>query len=336
MRHRLAFTLVELLVVIAIIGILVALMLPAVQASREAARRAQCQNHLKQLGLAVHSYYDAHQALPPLYTDIPVPVFSTQFGLDTYSWRALILPHIEEQPLRAAIHFSVYATDSANQDAVNQSVEAFVCPSTRRGTVIARGLWHGRSQFDETLRAATSDYNGSAGYVEAGIVSRQKICDPSVTNYYWEEAWTPGIFGEVVYGAVVWNPPTVRKIKFSQVTDGLSHTLLLLERAGLPDQYFEGGTKMEPHDPPQYRTWGNVGLWAISGCEQFNQIYHQTGKPLVNFDNMLGLYSFHPGGANVALADGSVRFINESIAPELVLASISRAGGEAADLSSAN
>ena len=82
----------------------------------------------------------------------------------------------------------------------------------------------------------------------------------------------------------------MRKINFGQITDGLSHTALILERAGLPDQYFEGGAKFEPHDPPQYRTWGNVGLWAISGCEQFNQIYRQTGKPLVNFDNMLGLY----------------------------------------------
>jgi prepilin-type processing-associated H-X9-DG protein len=75
-----------------------------------------------------------------------------------------------------------------------------------------------------------------------------------------------------------------------------------------------------------------VGLWAVSGCAQFNQLYHQTGKPLVNFDNMLGLYSFHPGGAHVAMADGSVHFLPEATDSALILTLISREGGEIAGL----
>ena len=296
MQQRKAFTLIELLVVVAIIGVFVALLLPAIQSAREAARRASCQNNIKQLALAVHAYHDIHHELPSMYTNSQNAKFTTQFGLDTYSWRTLILPHLEETSLHDAIDFGKYATDAGNQNVVIQGVQVFSCPSTPRASPIARGLWHGRSQFDETLNAAVSDYNGSAGYIEAGITSRQLICNPSIDQYYWQESWVPGVFGEVVYGNMVGQLPTVRKISFNQITDGVSHTALVLERAGLPDQYFEGGSKTEPHDPPQYRTWGNVGLWAISGCENFNQVYHQTNVPLVNFDNILGLYSFHPGG----------------------------------------
>jgi prepilin-type N-terminal cleavage/methylation domain-containing protein len=331
LMSRKAFTLVELLVVIAIIGILVALLLPAIQAAREAARRAQCENSIRQLALAVHGYHDLHQQIPPLYTVGRNAKFALAFGLETYSWRALILPHVEEQSVGDGLNFAETATHANNQSAISRPIAVFNCPSTPRSTSSVRGLWKGRSQFDETLAAATADYNGSGGYVEAGVTSRQSICDASITQHFWEESLVPGVFGEVVYGKAVWEPPTVRKTKFSQITDGLSQTALILERAGLPDQYFEGGTKIEPHDPPQYRTWGNVGLWAVSGCEQFNQIYRQTDKPLVNFDNMLGLYSFHPAGAHVALADGSVQFLSDSIDSRIITSLISREGGEVVD-----
>jgi len=333
MHLRRAFTLIELLVVVAIIGIMVALLFPALQAAREAARRASCQNNIKQLGLAVHFYHDLHKQLPPLYTNSQKATFTTQFGLETYSWRALILSFMEEHSLYDSINVTELATHATNRAAIDQVIPMFSCPSTPRSSLTARGLWHGRSQFDEILQAAVTDYNGSAGYVEAGITSRQRVCDPSVTLHYWEESWIPGVFGEVLYGKLVWDPPTVRKVNFAQITDGLSHTVLVLERAGLPDQYFEGGAKVEPHEPPKYRTWGNVGLWAISGSENLNQIYHQTDSPLVNFDNMLGLYSFHPGGVHIALADGSVHFMADSVNTSLVLALVSRVGSEVVDLS---
>jgi prepilin-type N-terminal cleavage/methylation domain-containing protein/prepilin-type processing-associated H-X9-DG protein len=328
MIFRKAFTLVELLVVIAIIGILVAFLLPAIQAAREAARRTTCQNNIKQLALAVHDYHDVHHVIPPLYTNTAKARFTLVFGLETHSWRTLVLPHIEEQSLFDSINFVELATHSYNQAAINRVVSIFNCPSTPRSSLIAFGLWRGRSQFDESLSAATTDYNGSAGYVEAGVATRQSICDPSRTEHYWDQAWVAGAWGEVVYAKVVWDPPTVRKISFADITDGLSRTALVLERAGLPDQHFEGGSESVTHAPPQYRTWANVGLWAISGYQQFNQIYRQTDTPLINFDNMLALYSFHPGGVHVTFADGSVHFLDESMDTGTIVALVSRDGGE--------
>jgi prepilin-type N-terminal cleavage/methylation domain-containing protein len=328
MRRCNAFTLIELLVVIAIIGVLIALLLPAIQAAREAARRASCVNNLKQLALAVHAYHDARKILPPLYTPGTSAKSSNNFGLDTHSWRTLALRYIEEEPLLKQIDFGNPATHADNQHAINRTISMFNCPSTPRSERTARGLWHGRSQFDEALTAATADYNGSAGYIEAGLASRQLICNPSITIHYWERKVHAGAWGEVVYGEAVWHQPTVRQVSFKQIADGLSHTALVLERAGLPDQHYEGDAKVDPHDPPEYRTWGNVGLWAISGQDRFNHIYHQTGVGMVNADNLLGLYAFHPGGAHIALADSAVQYLADSTDAEVVMALVSRDGGE--------
>jgi prepilin-type N-terminal cleavage/methylation domain-containing protein len=329
MLRRNAFTLIELLVVVAIVGVLIALLLPAIQAAREAARRTSCQNNIKQLALAVHAYHDAHKMLPPLYTPATTAKFTANFGLETYSWRTLSLRYMEEQPLLEQIDFAKTATDADNQRSINRTVSIFNCPSTSRSERTARGLWRGRSQFDEALSAATNDYNGSGGYIDAGLVTRDIICNPGTSITYLEHRWGAGAWGEVVYSEAVWDPPTVRKINFKQITDGLSRTALILERAGLPDQHYNGDANVDRHDPPEYRTWGNVGLWAISGHERFNQIYHQTGVSLVNVDNMLGLYAFHPGGAHISLVDGAVRLLAESVDTDVVMALVSRDGGEA-------
>src|SRR5687768_3529 len=104
-----AFTLIELLVVVAIISALVALLLPAVQASRESARRASCANNLKQLCLGVHQYHEAHKVLPRLYNG-RLDWRSVSFGLETFSWRVMILPHLEQRDLFKQFDFSLFAT----------------------------------------------------------------------------------------------------------------------------------------------------------------------------------------------------------------------------------
>jgi prepilin-type processing-associated H-X9-DG protein len=137
-----------------------------------------------------------------------------------------------------------------------------------------------------------------------------------------------GIWGQVDYGDSYFDTPRVIKIDFADITDGLSKTALVLERAGLPDRHFGDDRNAELHDPPQFRTWGNVGLWAISAETLLNHLQDQAGVPIINGDNLHGLYSFHPGGVHIAFGDGSVQFLADSASTQTVFALITREGGE--------
>jgi hypothetical protein len=288
--------------------VLVALLLPAIQAARESARRSTCTSHLKQQALAIHAYHDAHKILPPVYNGEKDPFAGLLTGLSSHAYRTVILPYMEEQDLYRLFDFSVYATDPVNQRAANQQLPLFNCPSTPRTAQVARGLWTGRGKLDEKLSAAVTDYNASEGIMIG------PVC-------------IPGAWGEVIagngkeYGAV-------REVGFKHTVDGLSHTTLVVERAALPDLYANGGSEFTPHDPPGYRTFGNVGLWAISAEMTFNHVSEIEGQPLVNFDNLKGLYSFHPAGVQAAFADGSVHFLSESIENKTLVALITRREGE--------
>ena len=314
MKRQNAFTLIELLVVVAIIGVLVALLLPAIQAAREAARRTSCQSNLKQLALAVQAYHDAHKSLPPLYNGSLK--LDLSIGLDTFSWQTMILPLVEEQAIHRELDYAKLATDTTNQPGINRLFALAMCPSSPRTSAVARGLWFERAQFDEKLTAGVTDYASSEGYLDG-------------TNCI------AGAWGQIVPGISYWDAPVLKKIKLADITDGLSKTTLILERAGLPDHYFNNGGTIEPHDPPQFRTWGNVGLWAISAERLLNHLRSQAGVAIVGGDNLHGLYSFHPGGAHVALVDGSVQFIRNTIDTKSMFALVTRTGGETLDLNDA-
>src|SRR5947209_4247938 len=122
-RRRRAFTLIELLVVITIIGVLIALILPAVQAAREAARKAQCSNNLKQMGLALHNYHGTHNVLPSGY------VYQKGYAVGGFGWASMILPHMEQSPLYASINFSLPAWSSDNATACVTTVNSYQCPT---------------------------------------------------------------------------------------------------------------------------------------------------------------------------------------------------------------
>jgi prepilin-type processing-associated H-X9-DG protein len=252
--------------------------------------------------------------MPSLYNGHQAPRAGISWGLDTFSWQTAILSFIEQQDLERPFDYTLPSVDVVNQPAVNQNQPLANCPSTPRPSPIARGLWYGRGKMDETLTAATSDYASSEGYLE-GL----STC-------------IPGAWGELVPGSDYTQKPKVRKVSFKNISDGLSKTTLLLERAGLPDRHFNNGATFEPHDPPRFRTWGNVGLWAISAETLLNHVQIEGIMRIVNGDNLHALYSFHPGGAQVAMADGSVQFMPESVDAESVLAMISREGGERVDL----
>jgi prepilin-type N-terminal cleavage/methylation domain-containing protein/prepilin-type processing-associated H-X9-DG protein len=196
-----AFTLVELLVVVAIIGVLVALLLPAVQAAREAARRAQCQNNLRQIGVALHVYHDAHQQLPIGCVDKRILPKANPNGRQL-AWSVVILPQLEEAALWQQIDFASAYDSAQNATAAATAIAVYLCPSTVRVVTGREGSYvkNPAATGGGDLRAAI-DYGGIYG---AGQI-------------------VPSANGVFLYD---------RAIKFSDVTDGTSRTLAIGEDSG--------------------------------------------------------------------------------------------------------
>jgi prepilin-type N-terminal cleavage/methylation domain-containing protein/prepilin-type processing-associated H-X9-DG protein len=289
------FTLVELLVVIAIIGVLVALLLPAVQAAREAARRMQCSNKLKQIGLAMHNYHDTFQVLPP--QSLPAHGSNNAWG-----WGPMIFPYIELKPLYDTVQpnsgmalGSFVGTLPTAQTPINgalvlqQKIVAFICPSD---------VDTATNQFYGNPRASTT---GSAWYSKSNYVCNQQVI-----------ALAQGTFS---------GPPGPTCTRLAVITDGTSNVLMLGERAlrvnpldrrstagvvwGKPTNNSDAATCFHPNFP--------INTRDPSNDFQANT-YTQYGNATANSCNAHVATSNHPGGAQFALCDGSVRFINQNIA----------------------
>ncbi len=302
---RSGFTLVELLVVIAIIGILVALLLPAIQAAREAARRSQCANNLAQLGVAMHNYADTHGVLPPgniHYDNQNSPPGANRQWLETsvcgscpwgsIGWPAFILPFVEAQNVHELIDFGVQAyaqylwdqdrnkgptNDFAvNREAALSQPPVFVCPSARRARP----------------RNEQKDYSVNAG----------TNCCPERRN----SGNRDGLFH------------FLSEVRLADITDGTSTTYMILEKAHWAPQAW-----CQPVSPER-------------GCNPFLFVNHQTqgmvvyGDQPINYvgGNSRAPASGHPGGLQVALADASVRFVTEQINMAAYRAGYTRMGGE--------
>jgi prepilin-type N-terminal cleavage/methylation domain-containing protein len=301
--RRRAFTLVELLVVIAIIGILVALLLPAVQAAREAARRAQCKNNLKQIGLALHNYESARGVFPPGYTSAA----TTKNGPGTgpgWGWGAYILPYLEESALFQQIDLksNIEVDMSPNKDLRVMNLQVFRCPSDSVEVPI----------FDVTgaspsTQVAFGNYVGVAGTYEVSVY-------PDDGN-----------------GVLFRN----RSIAIKQITDGLSHTMMVSERASRqsPETTWVGAV-VGAVIPPKVSGYENEGPPALV-LTNTGPSRDQNGQPIANPrvpNNTLGHVedsnSMHPQGVDIMFCDGSVQTINNDIDPDVWVALGTRAGSE--------
>jgi prepilin-type N-terminal cleavage/methylation domain-containing protein/prepilin-type processing-associated H-X9-DG protein len=307
------FTLVELLVVITIIGILIAMLLPAVQAAREAARRMQCSNNLKQIGLALHNYHSAKETLP----------FATTYP-KTFSgtWAAFILPQLEQQAVFDLFDFRKPIYDPVNQQAITTVISAYICPSdpqssqpilTNRGDAGATnpasslGLWYPASlgpTHPDKCEFCSDPTPGPNNYCCQGC----SFGSEGKGSNWWTSSCTTtspgnaaGMFGRYPIG-----------YNFSEVRDGLSNTLMAGET--LPGQYIWNGV---------YCT-----NFPVSSTEiPLNTLESDEGQPQ-NWWRVSGYKSMHPGGANFLLGDGSVCFLASAIDYRLYNNLGTRAGGE--------
>lgn len=303
-RVRAAFTLVELLVVIAIIGILVALLLPAIQAAREAARRTQCVNNLKQLGLAMHNYHDTYQKFSMGL------ISTTRTGglgnAGRWGWSAYMLPYVEQGALyrecriQGDINWWTYGQAVGNgtvRSMMRQAQPAYRCPSDIGP---ATNTW--RTKDDNSTPAVARDV-ALSNYIAVNSSDqlRPNFGSPLATNPQGAD----GMFARNDC------------CRMADVIDGTSNTLMLGERAWAVRR--PNGNLGYGHAACVFGANDDVGandrgLADVLGCVQF-RINHNTGSnwPDDNNGANRSFSSLHPGGAIFCLADGSVRFIQDTI-----------------------
>ncbi len=278
-----AFTLIELLVVIAIIGILIALLLPAVQKVREAANRTTCTNNLKQLGLALHQFHDGNNGFPPAIA---------RSGNAFYCWIPLVLPYLEQQNVYNRYDFTVSWTADANLEATRTPLKVLLCPAAPADRVgdDNRGL---------------TDYSATVSLVRP---------NPFIAPLPPADSTYLGTLGLNV------------KRRMAEVTDGLSNTFLLAEDAGR-NQPWRNGRLAETEIRSEGGAWADpYNAINLEGLDPATDSL--PGPCAINCNNAEDIYSFHSAGANALFGDGSVRFLKAGTDINLVVALMTRAGGE--------
>ena len=328
-RKSRGFTLIELLVVIAIIAVLIALLLPAVQQAREAARRSQCKNNLKQLGLALHNYESTFTMFPASRINLSPPVVPVTFQK---TWLTMCLPYLDQAPLYNVYDANLNWYDIRNDAATTTVLSAVVCPSSPgRVTIPTSILYSGISSGTRTDTPVwgLSDY-GSVNAVRNGAQVASGGASWGIKEYE---------------GGLARGPNGVPLGKF---TDGLSNTILLGEDAGRPMLYINKRPAKNPKSGNANNTdwtadgWGWADInngFSVDGSGT-NGINNNTsgsgvvtlapggGGCFINCSNDSEFYSFHTGGNQVLMGDGAVRFISENISGQTLIALCTRSYGD--------
>jgi len=365
MRRR-GFTLIELLVVIAIIAVLISLLLPAVQSAREAARRAQCINNLKQIGIAMHSYHDQNGSFPPGGITANKVTGPTEFAnpwdatANELAWRAMILPQMEGTNVFNAMNLSVNPTAVASGTQFTAYITVFstwLCPSdgTNGNGLLPSNVPTGQ-YTDQPIDPSTgktaaltpvSNYAGSFGDNYAGGV----LCSPGLI---WETPWNSGPLAPGVarigwngYWGTSFGPPdgftpgsgtmrgffdyrgTQKPPNIATITDGTSNTIMageVMPSRAADSNFWFFNGAYAGTTVPL--GW-NANTYPADAANCNNQWQNSTAPNGCRFSAAAkGFVSLHPGGSNFVFGDGSVKFVKNSISLPTYCALGSRAGGE--------
>ncbi len=352
LHPRPGFTLIELLVVIAIIAVLIALLLPAVQAAREAARRAQCTNNLKQLGLASANFESSNGGFIPGYGPAFVPPTPTYTCGSRPNVLAQILPFVEAGATFNAFNFqncmSGYGPGSTNDTAMSQVISAFVCPSDPQTTKVADD---GYANYVASLGATAAQQVGSASYQES-LTNRLGIFNVTIDTGQ-PQFLDPPTNSQHNY------PNYLRAIPvtIASVTDGTSNTALFSETkrshsatgasSSIPitdplNVYVISGTGGNNFIPPVCTAQNHLYNISYRGQQYYRDLpmtgyYNHTLPPNTplwdcGYDDFTRAHiasrSYHPGGTNVGFADGSVKFMKNTVNLTAWNGLGTRAGGE--------
>lgn len=323
--RRAGFTLIELLVVIAVIGVLIALLLPAVQAAREAARRAQCINNLKQIGLALHNYEGNHGTFPPGWTahfeedhhhddhdddhDGHGSHGASRFRFDEdelagwpgWGWASMVLDQVEQGPLYAAINFDVPVDQPANVTVRLSRVKSYICPSDDEVSLVPV-----RDEDDSVTitEVSTGNYIGSNGVGEIGPEDGRGI-------FYMNS-----------------------RTRIADIRDGTSQTLCVGERSynlspvtwtGRAPHGWNFKTPPSQGGDPRFLSFPHPAFSMVIGTVGRSDPPRTPNHTRAHPEDY---WSRHPGGVNFLFADGSVHFIRDSISQEVFLSLATRRGGE--------
>lgn len=348
-KRQRAFTLIELLVVIAIIAILIALLLPAVQQAREAARRTQCKNNLKQLGLAFHNYESTHNRFAPALTLLAGPIMGANVGEgipstrddgNFHAWPELILPFMEQTALYSSINFNVgmnYTDSTLATGTVHNFISGgafstpqsllptttvitgFICPSTPHATSRYTYVddWMGGSFGTTTYHSGSPlDYVGK--WPRGNMHGNNSFGTGS--NYGPANAMLD------INSA---NGAGCGGVKIAAVTDGTSNSILVGENSAAGSQLWAMGQKKGALCDvctagnwamgPAWNDWQwSVGtdLSGVTPGSAHHWGSETGGTCTINCENFKNYYSFHVGGAQILLVDGSVRFVSQNVDAE--------------------
>jgi prepilin-type N-terminal cleavage/methylation domain-containing protein/prepilin-type processing-associated H-X9-DG protein len=371
LTSRAGFTLVELLVVIAIVGVLIALLLPAIQSAREAARRAQCVNNLKQLGLAHLNFENVYCYMPPDVdyltppwlpdTDPSVQGIGAN-GQENASSFTQVLPYLDQQTVYNLINFNQCTFDQHNvppiiggpgplyngvgqNSAYSTAINTFICPSSPVASTINyyNTVWsgYGDGNGNPVPNPPTQTWGRTDYFPTCGFHPTLLLALGFPVPYVIAFSGDSGVICNLA--TIPTTPPNlvttpIPHVRIANITDGTSNTMMMGENSGRPVGYNHARQIYVQHGTPVDGVLNPIdyggGAWAdpysfshLCGSTA-DGIRCQGGICLINCSSNNELYSFHPGGVNVGFADGSVRFLKETMDPRIIVQLITRAGCE--------